>query len=164
MGKLLSDEDGDTIWNDPVEDDFATPQYNTATGARGNPDTISDHQPQDNKGSDEQAGELKKALKKDFNQLLVKEFTSDWSIQRLKIGLDIDVMSLDNLQALITSQAEAICEEVIAKKLDVSEWGLRGKLDYFDDFNAEDAVYGYNLAIKDTQKKLSELLHKRNGE
>ncbi len=71
------------------------------------------NQPQDNKGSDEQAGELKKALKKDFNQLLVKEFTSDWSIQRLKIGLDIDVMSLDNLQALITSQAEAICEEIL---------------------------------------------------
>ena len=46
--------------------------------------------------------ELKKELKKDFNQLLVKEFTADWKTQRLIMELNIDVMSLDNLINLIT--------------------------------------------------------------
>jgi len=45
---------------------------------------------------------LKLALKKDFNQLLVKEFTTDWKAQRFVMGLQIDVMSLDNLNNLIT--------------------------------------------------------------
>lgn len=45
--------------------------------------------------------ELKQALIKDFNELLVKEFTADWKIQRLVTGLQIDVMSLDNLEKAI---------------------------------------------------------------
>ena len=41
-------------------------------------------------------------LKKDFNQLLVQEFTTDWKTQRLIMELNIDVMSLDNLMNIIT--------------------------------------------------------------
>ena len=46
--------------------------------------------------------ELKLALKKDFNRLLVKEFTTDWRAQRFVMGLQIDVMSLDSLKDYIT--------------------------------------------------------------
>lgn len=45
--------------------------------------------------------ELKQALIKDFNELLVKEFTADWNAQRLITRLNIEVMSLDNLEQLI---------------------------------------------------------------
>lgn len=68
--------------------------------------------------------EIKKALKKDFDTLLVKEFTTDWQIQRLKIGLDIDVMSLDNLLHLIQLQKEELIarfEEIIGEDEDASD-------------------------------------------
>ena len=50
--------------------------------------------------------QIEQALKKDFNNLLVKEFTTDWRIQRLKIGLDIEVMDFDNLMQLIKQDRE----------------------------------------------------------
>lgn len=59
--------------------------------------------------------ELKEALKKDFRGLLVKEFTTDWQIQRLKIEIDIDVMSFDNLEALFKSQNRALLDELLKK-------------------------------------------------
>lgn len=39
---------------------------------------------------------LKTALKKDFDKLLVKEFTTNWKVERFQIGLFINVMGLDN--------------------------------------------------------------------
>lgn len=56
--------------------------------------------------------DLKLALKKDFNQLLVQEFTTDWKVRRLIIGLEIDVMSLDNLMNLITLHTQKAGETV----------------------------------------------------
>ena len=49
---------------------------------------------------------LREALKKDFHKLYVKEFTTDWSIQRLVRDTEIDVMRLDNLLALIDPKQE----------------------------------------------------------
>ena len=60
---------------------------------------------------------LREALKKDFNELLVKEFTTDWSIQRLKIGLDIDVMSFDNIIAYFQAQQDKAVLEAQFKEL-----------------------------------------------
>ena len=55
--------------------------------------------------------EIEQALKKDFNNLLVKEFTTDWKVQRLKIGLDIEVMDFDNLMQLIKEDRERVVKE-----------------------------------------------------
>lgn len=50
---------------------------------------------------------IEQALKEDFNNLLVKEFTTDWKVQRLKIALDIEIMDFDNIVQLI----EQVCNE-----------------------------------------------------
>jgi hypothetical protein len=55
--------------------------------------------------------QIEQALQKDFNNLLVKEFTTDWKIQRLKIGLDIEVMDFDNLMQLIKEDRERAVRE-----------------------------------------------------
>lgn len=47
---------------------------------------------------------IKDALKKDFRKLYVKEFTTDWEIQRLIRETEIDVMSFDNLLALLPDE------------------------------------------------------------
>jgi hypothetical protein len=44
--------------------------------------------------------DIKEVLKKDFNNLYQERFTMDWRDQRLVRGLEIDVMSLDNLEKL----------------------------------------------------------------
>lgn len=44
---------------------------------------------------------LKEALKKDFNNLYVKEFTTDWEANRIIRGYEIEVMSLSNLEKII---------------------------------------------------------------
>ncbi len=45
--------------------------------------------------------EIREALKKDFRKLYVKEFTTNWETVRLIREVEIDVMSLDNLEALL---------------------------------------------------------------
>lgn len=57
--------------------------------------------------------QIEQALQKDFNNLLVKEFTTDWKIQRLKIGLDIEVMDFDNLMQLIKEDREKFTERAV---------------------------------------------------
>lgn len=44
---------------------------------------------------------LKEALKKDFQKLYVKQFTTNWEAQRLIRETEIDVMSLHNLMYAI---------------------------------------------------------------
>lgn len=46
------------------------------------------------------------ALKKDFRNLYVKDFTYTWETERLIRELEIDVMSLENLQALFPDVEE----------------------------------------------------------
>lgn len=48
--------------------------------------------------------ELKIALKHDFNALYVKGFTTSWEAERLVRGIEIDVMGLDNLEALLAEK------------------------------------------------------------
>jgi len=45
--------------------------------------------------------ELKEALIKDFNALYVKEFTTDWEVQRIIRGAEIVVMDLPHTMKLI---------------------------------------------------------------
>ena len=49
---------------------------------------------------------LREALKKDFHKLYVKEFTTNWKEERFVREVEIDVMSLDNLLALIDPKQE----------------------------------------------------------
>jgi hypothetical protein len=44
--------------------------------------------------------DVKKALKKDFKNLYVQEFTTDWKAQRLLRVMEIDIMSLENTMKL----------------------------------------------------------------
>jgi len=46
--------------------------------------------------------ELRKALKKDFRNLYVREFTTDWVIERMLREIEIDVMSLENTLSLLS--------------------------------------------------------------
>jgi len=45
--------------------------------------------------------EIRNALKKDFRKLYVKEYTTNWEIERLVREVEIDVMGLDNILSLI---------------------------------------------------------------
>ena len=45
--------------------------------------------------------QLRKALIKDFNNLYVKEFTTDSQIQRVIRQVEINIMPLDNVMKLI---------------------------------------------------------------
>ena len=45
--------------------------------------------------------ELREALKKDFKKLYVREFTTDWMIQRLLREGEINIMSLENTLSLL---------------------------------------------------------------
>ena len=87
---------------------------------------------------------LRKALKRDFNELLVKEFTTDWQIQRLKIGLDIEVMSFDNLLALITQQREEAELNAIGTIINRMHLDMRLKFNSRDqDFRTFDGMLSY---------------------
>ena len=44
---------------------------------------------------------IQRSLIKDFNDLYVKKFTTDWKTQRLIRSLEIDVMSFTNLERSI---------------------------------------------------------------
>jgi len=44
---------------------------------------------------------LKEALKKDFQKLYVKQFTTNWREERIVRDIEIDVMSLHNLMYAI---------------------------------------------------------------
>lgn len=44
---------------------------------------------------------IKKALIKDFKNLFVMEFSTNWRAERIKAELEIGVMSLDNIEAVI---------------------------------------------------------------
>lgn len=61
--------------------------------------------------------DLKTALKKDFNLLYQKQFTTDWKAQRIVIGLEIDVMGLPNLEKVIDQTLERVVEET-TKEID----------------------------------------------
>ncbi|MCZ4544942.1 hypothetical protein BS618_07610 [Rhodococcus erythropolis] len=51
--------------------------------------------------------ELRQAIRKDFHELLVKEFTADWKIQRLLHDLELDVMDFDNTMQLFDTYTQA---------------------------------------------------------
>lgn len=57
---------------------------------------------------------IKEALKKDFRKLYVKEFTANWKNTRLVREVEIDVMSLVNLEALLAKPQQPeqeVCPE-----------------------------------------------------
>jgi len=66
----------------------------------------------------EQDNELREAIRKDFHQLLVKEFTADWKIQRIVRDLEIDVISLDNTMQLITADRKRVALEARLDELE----------------------------------------------
>lgn len=51
--------------------------------------------------------ELRQAIRKDFHELLVKEFTADWKIQRLLHDLELNVMDFGNTMQLFDTYTQA---------------------------------------------------------
>lgn len=45
--------------------------------------------------------QIRDALKKDFNELYVKEYSTTWEAERMIRGIEIDIMSLKNLMKLV---------------------------------------------------------------
>jgi len=45
--------------------------------------------------------QIKDALKKDFNELYVKEYSTAWEIERMVRGIEIDLMPFKNLMKLV---------------------------------------------------------------
>jgi len=56
--------------------------------------------------ADKRLLQLKEALKKDFRKLYVREFTTNWEIQRLLREIEIDVMDLDNTLSLFSDKVK----------------------------------------------------------
>ncbi len=54
---------------------------------------------------------LREALKKDFNKLYVKGYTTTWEIERIKIGIEIDIMSLENTASILQAENRPDVEE-----------------------------------------------------
>lgn len=61
---------------------------------------------------DKRLEELRNALKRDWRTLYVKEFTTNWREQRLIRETEIDVMSLENLLALIKEECRKETESL----------------------------------------------------
>ena len=70
--------------------------------------------------------EIREALKRDFRKLYVKEFTTNWETVRLIREVEIDVMSLDNLYALLPKPQQP--EQEVCQIC-----GGEGKLFQYDD-------------------------------
>jgi hypothetical protein len=62
--------------------------------------------------------ELRQAIRKDFHELLVKEFTADWKIQRLLHDLELDVMDFGNTMQLFDTYTQAKEREARMDQLD----------------------------------------------
>lgn len=45
--------------------------------------------------------QIKEALKEDFNELYVKEFSTAWELERIVRGIEIDIMPFKNLMKLV---------------------------------------------------------------
>lgn len=56
------------------------------------------------------ASRIREGLKKDFNKLYVKEFTTTWEIERACREIELDIMSLDNtIQTILSFWQETEC-------------------------------------------------------
>lgn len=46
--------------------------------------------------------QIRAALKKDFNALYVKEYTTTWEMERLLRSIEINIMSLKNVMKVVS--------------------------------------------------------------
>lgn len=99
---------------------------------------------------------IKEAIKKDFNILYQKEFTTDWKEQRLVRELEINVMSFPNL----LKELEQSCETVLLKTLGEDMTEIPGNIAIYKD---QDYAYkaGFNhrgiIARAHLREKLKEI-------
>ena len=45
--------------------------------------------------------QIREALKQDFRELYVKEYSTTWEVERMVRGIEIDIMPLKNLMKLL---------------------------------------------------------------
>ena len=68
---------------------------------------------------DKQLGAVRTAISKDFETIYVKEFTTNWKIERLSRNLEIGVMDFDAMQALIRTEKLKLLAEVRERQIPV---------------------------------------------
>ena len=90
--------------------------------------------------------EEREALKKDFNNLYQKEYTTDFKEKRLIRNTEIDIMSLDNLDQHTANVWKAAQESM---KKNILESGLlEEKINYFRCIRQEGMAEGHNQAVR----------------
>ncbi len=73
---------------------------------------------------------LREALKKDFRKLYVKNYTTTWELERIKIDIEIDIMGLSNTLALIPEQApEGLLESTIQMRCEEAKREERERIE-----------------------------------
>jgi len=65
-----------------------------------------------NQASEDIRGAIRTAISKDFETIYVKEFTTNWKIERLSRNLEIGVMDFDAIQSLIRTEKLKLLAEV----------------------------------------------------
>lgn len=122
---------------------------------------------------EEEETKLIKALRKDYKELYVKEYTTGWRDQRLMRNIELGIMSLKNTEEYIEEELDKAREEgrreqqrldcelygtAVATNEEIEEkWNL-SKLKNNDNMEvkekmSEDFIRGYNEAIRDILAK-----------
>ena len=70
---------------------------------------------------DEQLGAIRTAISKDFETIYVKEFTTNWKIERLSRNLEIGVMDFDAIQDLIRTEKLKLLDRLHHEYYEVDE-------------------------------------------
>lgn len=94
---------------------------------------------------------LRQAILKDFKELLVKEFTTNWKAERFLIEMYLSVMSLDNTMKLINEQNQQL--KAIEKEHQKINGELREEIK-----ELEERV----KTLKDTQLKQLNIIQQRD--
>ena len=74
---------------------------------------------------------LVEALRKDYKQLYVKEYTTGWREQRLMRNTELEIMSLKNTEEYIEKELDKAREDVLIElQKEFSEYGVPDDVRY----------------------------------
>ena len=93
---------------------------------------------------------LVEALRKDYKQLYVKEYTTGWREQRLMRNTELEIMSLKNTEEYIEKELDKAREDVLIElQKEFSEFGVP------DDVRYTHPLFYINNIIEEKLSKLN---------
>ena len=97
--------------------------------------------------------EEREALKKDFNNLYQKEYTTDFKEKRLIRNTEIDIMSLDNLDQHTANTWKAAQESMIdsMKNTTIDTYEISGE-QYFKKADVRKLIKGEPFSVESSPK------------